>query len=322
MKRLVLVFWILLITLILVACDSEAPSLDCYVNYNIYVGDETPLISDICTITDNSDDILDITSTGYVNTDSSGTYSVTITAGDSSGNSDSKRVNIIVNRLLIATLSISNYDYYLGISYDLHTDYNNTSYTSISFDFNEFYGYEYDFTMWVRVEYETYNSYFDNSTKTNLYGIEVTVRPLDRWLVNDSTKCIVINKISDQGNSSLSKEEAVLSGHGTAKTFIDDVSIGISVITEEITDGVLLIGGNFSQEKHIRISWNAVVIPPHSSYFATTAIFRGFASSALGTDRVSTPSSMLASIAPPFTGTGNLTVLTTSPYPSSPTIHL
>ena len=162
MKRLVIFILLFLIAFTLSGCDSEAPSLDCYVNYNIYVGDEIPLISDVCTITDNSDDILDITSNGYVNTDSSGTYYVTITASDSSGNSDSKRVNIIVNRLLIATLSISNYDYYLGISYDLYTNYNNTSYTSISFDFNEIYGYGYDFTMWVRVEYDTYDSYFDN----------------------------------------------------------------------------------------------------------------------------------------------------------------
>ncbi|MCK5456380.1 MAG: phosphodiester glycosidase family protein, partial [Melioribacteraceae bacterium] len=93
-----------------------------------------------------------------------------------------------------------------------------------------------------------YNSYFDNSTKTNLYGSEVTVRPLDKWLVNDSTKCIVINKISDQGNSSLSKGEAVLSGHGTAKTFIDDISIGDTVIVSHraynTNDNIItLVGG-------------------------------------------------------------------------------
>ena len=61
-----------------------------------------------------------------------------------------------------------------------------------------------------------YNSYFGSTTQTNIYGSEVTVLPLERWLANDSTKCIVTAKIVDQGNSIINKGKAILSGHGTA----------------------------------------------------------------------------------------------------------
>ncbi|NOX66925.1 MAG: T9SS type A sorting domain-containing protein [Chlorobi bacterium] len=76
-----------------------------------------------------------------------------------------------------------------------------------------------------------YNSYFGNTTVTNIYGSEVTVQPLDRWFANDSTKCVVTNKISDQGNSIIQKGEAILSGHGAAKTFIDNnIQVGDTLI--------------------------------------------------------------------------------------------
>ncbi|VAX28939.1 hypothetical protein MNBD_IGNAVI01-1330, partial [hydrothermal vent metagenome] len=76
-----------------------------------------------------------------------------------------------------------------------------------------------------------YNSYYGNTTKTNIYGSEVTIQPLNKWLANDETKCVVTNKISGQGDSNIPKGEAVLSGHGTAKTFIDNnIQVGDTVI--------------------------------------------------------------------------------------------
>lgn len=94
-----------------------------------------------------------------------------------------------------------------------------------------------------------YNSYFGNTTATNIYGSEVTVQPLDRWYANDSTKCVVTSKISSQGNSIINKGEAVLSGHGIAKTFIDSsIEVGDTlIIYHHINNGLdkitTLVGG-------------------------------------------------------------------------------
>jgi len=94
-----------------------------------------------------------------------------------------------------------------------------------------------------------YNSYFGSTTQTNIYGSEVTIQPLNKWFANDSTKCIVTNKISGQGNSIISKGEAVLSGHGTSKTFIDDnIQVGDTlIIYHHVINGldkiITLVGG-------------------------------------------------------------------------------
>lgn len=67
-----------------------------------------------------------------------------------------------------------------------------------------------------------YNSYFGNSTGTNIYGSEVSIRPISEWRVNDSVFCVVTNKTSGVGNNTITEGNAVLSGHGSSKTFIDE----------------------------------------------------------------------------------------------------
>ncbi len=75
-----------------------------------------------------------------------------------------------------------------------------------------------------------YNSYFGNSTTTNQYGSEVMVEPISSWVVNDTNACIVISKYIGQGSMSLIKGNAILSGHGSSKDFIDsNIEIGDTI---------------------------------------------------------------------------------------------
>lgn len=94
-----------------------------------------------------------------------------------------------------------------------------------------------------------YNSYYGNATGTNEWGTELRLQPIDPWIVNDTVRCEVVNKKSNEGNMNLIVGSAVLSAHGTAKGFVDDfISVGDtvdilnSIITmpDKITE---LIGG-------------------------------------------------------------------------------
>ena len=89
-----------------------------------------------------------------------------------------------------------------------------------------------------------YNSYFGSSTSTNQYGSEVLVETISGWLVNDTNKCIVVSKVTNQGSTALTKGKVVLSGHGTSKDFINsNIEVGdtisiihtISPAPEEVT---------------------------------------------------------------------------------------
>ena len=71
------------------------------------------------------------------------------------------------------------------------------------------------------------------TTATNQYGSEVMVEPISGWLVNDTTICIVVSKVTNQGSMAIEKGKAVISGHGSSKDFIDsNINVGdtISVI--------------------------------------------------------------------------------------------
>ncbi len=75
-----------------------------------------------------------------------------------------------------------------------------------------------------------YNSYMGASTGTNQYGTEAAVHPLKGWLVNDSVECVVDSVVQGVGNMTIAKGGAVLSGHGTASTFlINNVHVGDTV---------------------------------------------------------------------------------------------
>ncbi len=66
-----------------------------------------------------------------------------------------------------------------------------------------------------------YNKYFGPSTDTNEFGSEASVRPVGRWLANDTLRLVVEETASGSGGMSISDGMAVLSGHGAASAFLD-----------------------------------------------------------------------------------------------------
>ncbi|MBO7382486.1 MAG: phosphodiester glycosidase family protein [Muribaculaceae bacterium] len=72
-----------------------------------------------------------------------------------------------------------------------------------------------------------YNRRRGTSTGTNIYGSEVTVTPVDGTLRFGHPLTVTVTSApSTAGNSSLSEGKYVLSGHGTAKTFVDGLAVG------------------------------------------------------------------------------------------------
>jgi hypothetical protein len=113
-----------------------------------------------------------------------------------------------------------------------------------------------------------YNSFFGTSTATNQYGTEVLINPIGGWKVNDTLVCIVENK-SAAGNMSIPAGKAVLSGNGTAGTFIsnnlntgDTVKIyialtpGLPGLNQLMGGGVVIVRNGIAQggnvDKHPR----------------------------------------------------------------------
>ncbi len=85
-----------------------------------------------------------------------------------------------------------------------------------------------------------YNSFIGGSTGTNTSGTEVKLSPVGEWRANGTVDCIVLTKTgSGSGNMSFSSGQAVLSGAGTAATFLNgNVNIGDTI--------TLVLGGSSS----------------------------------------------------------------------------
>lgn len=75
-----------------------------------------------------------------------------------------------------------------------------------------------------------YNDFMGSSTGTNQYGTEAAVHPVASWVVNDTVECVVDSVVQGVGNMKIASGGAVLSGHGTASTFlVDNVHAGDAV---------------------------------------------------------------------------------------------
>ncbi|MGE5350707.1 MAG: phosphodiester glycosidase family protein [Acidobacteriota bacterium] len=95
-----------------------------------------------------------------------------------------------------------------------------------------------------------YNFYMGASTGTNAYGSEALIKPTSEWLVNDTLICVVEKVENNVGNMAIPEGKAVLSGHGTAASFIvnnlhagDTVKLymGLSTDLKKIKE---LVGGH------------------------------------------------------------------------------
>ncbi|MBL1214009.1 MAG: T9SS type A sorting domain-containing protein [Ignavibacteriae bacterium] len=95
-----------------------------------------------------------------------------------------------------------------------------------------------------------YNNFFGSSTATNIYGSEALLTPISEWLVNDTVTFIIDNFTQGQNNLAIPNGKVVLSGHGTAQSFmINNFTAGDTVkMVLTMTPGLdklkQLIGGN------------------------------------------------------------------------------
>ncbi len=68
-----------------------------------------------------------------------------------------------------------------------------------------------------------YNHFYGTSTGTNNFGTEISIEAIDSWLVNDTVRCIVMNKENGIGDMNLSIPQQFLSGHGISKAYLDSI---------------------------------------------------------------------------------------------------
>jgi uncharacterized protein YigE (DUF2233 family) len=94
-----------------------------------------------------------------------------------------------------------------------------------------------------------YNKYFGPSTLTNSFGTEVEIQPIDSFVTNSNTRCVVTAKQIGIGNMAINPSRYILSGHGVSKTFLDqNFNVGDTVILKMGTSPIIgnvtaLIGG-------------------------------------------------------------------------------
>jgi hypothetical protein len=86
-----------------------------------------------------------------------------------------------------------------------------------------------------------YNNLNGKYTHTNSNGTEVLVRLVDnKWAVNKTLKCIVLSVVPGVGNMLIPSGDAVLSGQGTAQTYLNTLKVNGEV---EIHLGITMNNG-------------------------------------------------------------------------------
>lgn len=93
-----------------------------------------------------------------------------------------------------------------------------------------------------------YNQHNGKVTRTNAYGTEILVQllPGESWGVNKTIRVKITKKEQNTGSMAIPKNMAVLSGHGTAATFLNTLNINDEI---EITQNLVLDGekGDYTQ---------------------------------------------------------------------------
>lgn len=74
-----------------------------------------------------------------------------------------------------------------------------------------------------------YNKFKGTNTGTNIYGTEVAIKAISQWYANDTVICVVTNKVTGTGGMSINDSISVLSGNGTAATFLNNLVTGDTV---------------------------------------------------------------------------------------------
>lgn len=75
-----------------------------------------------------------------------------------------------------------------------------------------------------------FNKFLGATTGTNSYGTEVALQNITPWYANDTVVCVVVNKLSGVGNMAIGDSVTILSGNGTAGTWLNNnLSVGDTV---------------------------------------------------------------------------------------------
>ncbi len=106
-----------------------------------------------------------------------------------------------------------------------------------------------------------YNQYRGTSTRTNDWGTEIALTPLNEWQVNDTVFCIVQQKQSNAGDMPIQTGHAVLSGHGAGAIFLqhavevgDTLALLLKILPDHGTVTQAIGGGPRILENGVNIS--------------------------------------------------------------------
>ena len=83
-------------------------------------------------------------------------------------------------------------------------------------------------TAYIAGKSVLYNSFYGVSTNVPSGATELVVTPVNGWIVNDTTKCVV-TAINTTGNTTLTKGMTVVAGEGSTATFLQMASVGDTV---------------------------------------------------------------------------------------------
>lgn len=83
-------------------------------------------------------------------------------------------------------------------------------------------------TAYIAGNSALYNSFFGTSTNVPNGVTELVVTPVNGWIVNDTTKCVV-TAINTTGNTTLTKGLTVIAGEGSTATYLKTASVGDTV---------------------------------------------------------------------------------------------
>lgn len=126
-----------------------------------------------------------------------------------------------------------------------------------------------------------FNNYLGvgKTTRTDNNGIEVFIKPADngQWSTNEDVNCVVTRIIANQGGNLLEEGESVLSGSGTAQTFLsglnpgDTLSVNMSIktqtdnqqpkVNEMITGNALVMKNGILTDRNTNEAYNSQLYP-------------------------------------------------------------
>ncbi|MFR9166112.1 MAG: phosphodiester glycosidase family protein [Dysgonomonas sp.] len=124
-----------------------------------------------------------------------------------------------------------------------------------------------------------FNHYVGEKTFTDDNGTEVFIKPVNnqQWGINEDVTCEVVRIVKDKGANTLNPGESVLSGNGTAKTFLENLTAGQQIkvnlgvfttanqsrpaISEMVTGNAVILQDGVLTDRNYNESYNQQLYP-------------------------------------------------------------